>query len=133
MKKLPKKNKYKKPSQAIQIIKLNAKLVNKEARYIIECPQRGDAKVITLGHQLLFFSTFEGDVWLLDTEDKLAIQLAIQGKALPYRIMEKGSSLAIEWKADYEFSENGFAVKDQKGNIKLFPTYPVKEIQDAER
>ena len=133
MTKLRKKNKYKKPSQVIQIIKLNAKLVNKEARYIIECAQRGDAKVITLGHQLLFFSTFEGDAWLLDTEDKLAIQLAIQGKALPYRIMEKGSFLAIEWKADYDFSENGFAVKDKRGNMKLFPTYPVKEIQDAER
>ena len=133
MKKLPKKNKYKKPSQVIQIIKLNAKLVNKEARYIIECAQRGDAKVITLGHQLLFFSTFEGDAWLLDTEDKLALQLAILGKVLSYRIMEKGSSLAIEWKAGYDFSENGFAVKDKRGNMKLFPTYPVKEIQDAER
>ena len=133
MKKLPKKNKYKKPSQVIQIIQLNAKLVNQEAKYIIECAQRGDAKVITLGHQLLFFSTFEGDAWLLDTEDKLAIQLAIQGKVLPYRIMEKGSSLAIEWKADYDFSENGFAVKDKRGNMKLFPTYPVREIRDAER
>lgn len=133
MTKLRKKNKYKKPSQVIQIIKLNAKLVNQEAKYIIECAQRGDAKVITLGHQLLFFSTFEGDAWLLDTEDKLAIQLAIQGKVLPYRIMEKGSSLAIEWKADYDFSENGFAVKDKRGNMKLFPTYPVREIRDAER
>ncbi len=133
MTKFRKKNKYKKPSQVIQIIKLNAKLVNKEARYIIECAQRGDAKVVTLGHHLLFFSTFEGDAWLLDTEDKLALQLAIQGKVLPYRIMEKGSSLAIEWKADYSFSENGFAVRDKSGNIRLFPAYPVKEIQDAER
>jgi hypothetical protein len=133
MTKLRKKNKYKKPSQVIQIIQLNAKLVNQEAKYIIECAQRGDAKVITLGHQLLFFSTFEGDAWLLDTEDKLAIQLAIQGKVLPYRIMEKGSSLAIEWKADYDFNENGFAVKDKRGNMKLFPTYPVREIRDAER
>ena len=133
MTKLRKKNKYKKPSQVIQIIQLNAKLVNQEAKYIIECAQRGDAKVITLGHQLLFFSTFEGDAWLLDTEDKLALQLAILGKVLSYRIMEKGSSLAIEWKADYDFNENGFAVKDKRGNMKLFPTYPVREIRDAER
>jgi hypothetical protein len=72
MTKFRKKTKNKKPAEKIQIVQSNAKLVNKEAKFIIECAQRGDAKVVTLGHHLLFFSTFEGDAWLLDTEDKLA-------------------------------------------------------------
>ena len=85
---MTKKKKKKKPLAKIESIQLTAELIQKEIRYITKYAQKGVSKVITLGDFLLFFSTFEGDAWLLDTQDKLALQVVDQGSILPYRIIE---------------------------------------------
>ena len=124
------KNKKKKPFAKIESIQLTAELIQKEIRYITKYAQKGVSKVITLGDFLLFFSTFEGDAWLLDTQDKLALQVVDQGSILPYRIIEGENTFSIEWKANYEITEKGFAVKEKNRNIRMLPGYPLEEIQN---
>ena len=130
MKKIRKNKKDTQPLSKIESVQLTAELIQKEIRSITKYAQRGVSKVITLGDFLLFFSTSESDAWLLDTQDKLALQLMDQGAVLPYRIMESENTFSIEWKTNYEIIEKGFAVKDKHGNIRLFPSYPFKEIQN---
>ena len=55
---------------------------------------------VTLG-SLIFFSTDNGDAWVLDFDDRLALCLALEGKAQPYRIVETDTRFAIEWNAKY--------------------------------
>ena len=129
MKKSRKNKKKRQPLSKIESVQLTAELIQKEIRYITKYAQRGVSKVITLGDFLLFFSTSESDAWLLDTQDKLALQLMDQGAVLPYRIMEAENTFSIEWKANYEITKKGFAVKDKNRNVRLFPSYPFKEIQ----
>ena len=106
--------------------------MGREARYIVESARRGEAKVVTVG-KLLFFCTAEGDAWVLDPEDNLALPLAEQGEPLPHRIMETPTSFAVEWKAQYVLTDSGFAVQDRDGKVTLFPTYPVQHIREGER
>ena len=106
--------------------------INQEARHIVECAQRGDARVVTLG-ALVFFSTAEGDAWVLDPGDHLALCLARGGEQLPWRIIETEQSFAIEWAARYAIGESGFVVEDLAGMVSLFPGYPVAHILDGER
>lgn len=130
MKKKKTKKKKKKPLVKIESVQLTKKLLQKEIKYITKYAERGVSKVITLGDVFLFFSTVEGDSWLLDTEDKMALQLSEEGRILPYKIMDTGGSLAIEWKAGYAIIENEFAVNFKNGNMRIFSNYPVAEIQN---
>lgn len=133
MTKRKKKRRKRKPSATKkQVLRGEEISVCREAEYIIENAQRGEAKVVTLG-KLLFFSTTEGDAWVLDPEGNLALRLAEQGKPLPYRIMETATSFAVEWNIQYTLTDSSFAVQDQDGKVTVFPTYPVQHIRDGER
>ena len=128
-----KKQRKRKPSPTTrQVLRGEEFSVGGEARRIVESAQRGEAKVVTLG-KLVFFSTAEGDAWILDPEDNLALWLVEQGEPLPYRIMETATSFAIEWNAQYALSDSDFAVQDQDGKVTVFPAYPVQQIRDGER
>jgi len=105
--------------------------VRREAKYIVECAGRLEGKVVTLGG-LVFFSTGEGDAWVLDPQDKLALRLAEMGEALPYRIEETATTFAVEWASQYGLSDNGFVVQEGDRKVTVFPTYPVRSIRDAE-
>ena len=76
MTKRKKKRRKRKPSATKkQVLRGEGISVCREAEYIVENAQRGEAKVVSLG-KLLFFSTTEGDAWILDPEDNLALRLA---------------------------------------------------------
>ena len=133
MTKRKKKRRKRKPSATKkQVLRGEGISVCREAEYIVENAQRGEAKVVSLG-KLLFFSTTEGDAWVLDPEDNLALRLAEQGKPLPYRIMETATSFAVEWNIQYTLTDSGFAVQDQDGKMTVFSTYPVQHIRDGEK
>jgi hypothetical protein len=114
-----------------QLLRKEEISIGREARHIVESAQRGDAKVVTLG-KLLFFSTAEGDAWVLDPEDNLALRLAELGEPFPYRIMETATTFAVEWNAQYGLTDNGFVVQDRDGKVTVFHTYPVQHIRDGE-
>lgn len=133
MTKRQKKQRKKKHSPTrSQVIRGEDLSVRDEARYIVKSARRGEAKVVTLG-KLVFFSTAEGDAWVLDPEDNLALRLAELREPLRYRIMETATTFAVEWNAQYALTERGFAVQDTDGKVTVFPTYPVQHIRDGER
>ena len=120
----------KKPFAKIESIQLTYELIQKEIKYITKYAQKGVSKVITLGNVLLFFSTFDGDAWLLDIEDRLALQLVDQGEISPYQVKDAKDTFSIEWKAQYEIMNHNFAVIDKNGKVRMFFDYPVEEIHN---
>jgi hypothetical protein len=52
-----------------------------EIEYIIGRAMQGKGVVVSL-RELIFFSLAEGDAWLLDARDDLALQLAQEGQKL---------------------------------------------------
>ncbi len=98
-----------------------------EADYIINRAQEYDSRVVSLG-SLIFFSTETGDAWMLDCEDGLALNLAIDGDIQPFRILETSEKVAIEWNVNYHIEEDKFIVTQQSGNIKTIIGYPTAEI-----
>ena len=127
-----KRRKGKSPATRRQVLRQKEISVGREAGYIVESAQRGEAKVVTLGN-LLFFSTAEGDAWVLDPEDNLALRLADLGEPVAYRIIETAATFAVEWNAQYALTDSGFVVEDRHGKMAVFPTYPVQQIRDGER
>jgi len=126
------KKKRKSSSTKKRILRREDISAAQEASYIVKCAQRYDSRVVTLGG-LLFFSTIQGDAWVLDSEDKLALCLAKEGEQLSYRIVDTETSFAIEWNSNYLINEQGFIIEDRFGKVTIFPEYPVAHILDAER
>ena len=106
-------------------------LVLREVDYIVARAAESDAHVVTLG-QLVFFSTQNGDAWLLDPEDHLALRLAIDGDRLPVQIVETATRFAIQWNASYSFEDDAFVVEDASG-MRTIIGYPVADLRVAER
>jgi hypothetical protein len=101
-----------------------------EAAYIIRRAQSCDARVVSLG-SLIFFSTATGDAWMLDADDKLAVCLARDGKAQPYRIIETKDESGIEWQATYQIEGDLFIVTERSGRTRVIMGYPAREILRA--
>jgi hypothetical protein len=133
MKRRKKKQRKRKPLPTRrQTLRREEISIRREEKCIVESAQRGDGKVVTLG-QLRFFSTVDGDAWILDPSDNLALRLAEQGEQLPYRIVETQTSYAVEWNAQYSIEDRGFAVQEQDGKVTVFFMYPVRDIRDGEK
>ncbi len=122
----------KRPQTRRQTLHREKLSVTREAKQIVESAQRAEAKVVTLGN-LVFFSTAEGDAWVLDPEDHLAQRLAELGEPLPYQIVETPTTFGVGWNAQYALSDAGFMVLDGDGKVTMFPSYPVEHIRDGER
>ena len=58
-----------------------------EADYIIGKAQKRDTLIVSLG-SIVFFSTYTGDAWMLDSEDGLALCLARDAARQEYLILE---------------------------------------------
>lgn len=106
--------------------------ITDEANYIIQCAQKRDARLVTLG-ELVFFSTETGDAWLLDIEDNLALRLAHDGEKQTYTITETSNQFSIEWNRSYQISGSAFIVVDHSGKMTTILGYPTKEIMRATR
>ena len=104
----------------------------RESRYIVDCARRLNARVVTLG-SLFFFSTENGDAWVLDLGDKSALCLDQEGEVQPYRIVQTDTHFAIDRNATYSIRQDVFLVGDETGRLRLFSGYPVEHIIDAER
>ncbi len=77
----------------------------------------------------IFFSTAEGDAWLLEITDSDAVQLASAGEALEIPIDENPETIEVNWSHTFDFSNKQFeltAYSDKTKSIK--EGYPVKEV-----
>jgi hypothetical protein len=104
-----------------------------EVAYIQERAAEHDSRVVTIS-DLLLFSAKNGDGWLLDTSDRLAMRLADGGKPVAVTIDEKGvegagASFAIRWPGRYRIDGFVFIFVDETaGGLDSFNGYPTQQI-----
>jgi hypothetical protein len=105
--------------------------VAREVAYIIRRAQHCDSRVVSLG-QLVYFSTYSGDAWMLDPEDHLALCLTKAGDRLPVHLVATATSFEVGWTASYQIDGDAFVMIDASGS-RAIVGYPVQELAHAER
>lgn len=87
--------------------------VRDEIKNICALAFRGESRVIGL-NQLVFFSTRDGDAWVLDWEDELAIRLMKDGVRQPFKLEETDRRFEIQWQGRYHIAGELFGYIDSK-------------------
>ncbi|MGO8673013.1 MAG: hypothetical protein ACLQVD_16850 [Capsulimonadaceae bacterium] len=102
--------------------------LRQEILYIQERAAAHDPRVVNIG-ELLLFSTAEGDAWVLDTADRLAMRVAEGGVALPATIDETEDSFAIRWPGRFRLDGAVFIyLGETVGDFQGFRGYPTRQI-----
>jgi hypothetical protein len=105
--------------------------IQEEVEYITDCARKPEQRIVTLG-ELLFFSTFAGDAWMLDPGDGLAAPLCRGGTAIEVGIEESADLFRIGWPSDYRFDGDIFVTEDREtGYLQSIRGYPVAELRCA--
>lgn len=106
---------------------MSTSTVMKEVRYISRQAVAGISKTVSLW-PLFFFSTSDGDAWMLDIEDGLAVCLVLRGENQPYDIRDAGHRFQIDWEVNYRFENESFVLFDASGEELVIDGYPVRHI-----
>lgn len=103
--------------------------VLKEVEYIMDCSAKGEARMVKVG-SMIFFSTADGDAWMLDGADELALCLRWRGEDQPYQIEETTERFQVGWNTRYRVIEEAFHVqsKNQEIGSRTIYGYPAREI-----
>ncbi|MFH0938773.1 MAG: hypothetical protein V1899_05790 [Planctomycetota bacterium] len=101
--------------------------ISSEADYIVKRAQNHDGCAVAL-NDIVFFSTENGDAWMLDPQDQLALCLARDGIRQDYVIVETASNFHIAWDAQYNIDGDMFVVVTRDGQMRSIFGYPTKEI-----
>jgi hypothetical protein len=95
---------------------------------IQEAASKGIQKVHEFG-VFVFFSTTEGDAWLLEVTDMDALQVAAGREVLTVDLEENPETIEINWTHTFEIKNNKFvttAYKDKEvEEIDNYPTHPI--------
>ena len=95
---------------------------------IQETAAKGIQKVHELG-VFIFFSTTEGDAWLLEVTEMDALQVAAGKEILAVDFEENPETIEINWTHTFEIKNKQFvttAYKDKKvEHIDNYPTHPI--------
>ena len=107
----------------------NAKMIVSQtaalfANYAID----GVNKLHSLGN-FIFLSTAEGEAWMLDHRECLALRLADGHQALPYKIKETKDNFAVGWTEKFTIDNELFIAVGAKGKS-VFTNYPVRELNE---
>ena len=121
------KRKQRPPRERRQLLSPPQINMTNEANYIIECAQKNDARVVSLG-MLIFFSTAAGDAWVLDPSESLAMCLARAGERQPFEIIETATQCAINWQAHFQIEADQFLVFEKDGQTQASSGYPTREL-----
>lgn len=106
--------------------------INREADYIIKKAQVHESRVVGLAG-LVFFSTQNGDAWILDTADSLALCLARDGERQHFSILETPTNFQIVWEAQYLIDGQAFIVTTKDGRVRTILGYPTPDIENTIR
>lgn len=99
-----------------------------EVAYIQEKAAERDSRVVSILN-LLLFSARNGDAWLLDTSDRLAMRVAEDGRPLDVHIDQNGDTFAIRWPGRYRIDGFVFIFVDETaGGLEYFNGYPTQQI-----
>jgi hypothetical protein len=85
----------------------------------------------TLG-VFVFFSTDNGDGWLLEVSEMDALQVAKDGQVIEVEIEEKEETIEVNWSHKFSIKNKLFQVKDYKSKESAsYPDYPGNRIAKA--
>lgn len=80
----------------------------------------------------IFFSTTEGDAWLLEVTDTDAIQLASKGEKLAVPIDENPEIIEVDWSHIFEFrGKELYRISYENKAEALFENAPTHQIKKA--
>ena len=104
--------------------------IHREIRYITQCAQAEDSRIVKIGN-LVLFSTRTRDAWLLDFEDDFAMCVCRDGEPQPIRILDTPDTFAIDWPAKFAIDGEIFNVQERSGRVVAITGYPTIEISAA--
>ena len=132
MRKRRKPRKVEVPRPNAQVLSREQISITRETDYIIRRAEDHDARIVTLG-ALILFSTHTGDAWILDTEDSLALCLALAGERQSFQVIETPGNFGVEWEAHYRIDGESFVVIEPEGRVRTILGYPTRAILQAMR
>ena len=96
---------------------------------IQEEASKGIQKVHELG-VFVFFSTTEGDAWLLEVTEMDALQVAAGKEILTFELDENPETIEIKWTHTFEIKDKQFVTTSYKKGRKVekidnYPTHPI--------
>jgi len=97
---------------------------------IQEEASKGIQKVHELG-VFVFFSTTEGDAWLLEVTEMDALQVAAGKEILTFELDENPETIEIKWTHTFEIKDKQFVTTSYKTGRKVekidnYPTHPIQ-------
>jgi hypothetical protein len=100
-------------------------------RYIQRRAAEHDGQIVAVG-QLVLFSTANGDAWLLDRSDLLAVRLARDDESEPVHIEDTDTAFAVGWKGHYRIDGLVFVYSDREsGRVVTILGYPTDKLADT--
>ena len=117
----------------------NGPTLIKECNHIVEAAMAGKGRLVITGPEILakqplvLFSTEDGDAWLLEPNEGLAICLAWHRVRHEPRIHDSGRQIEIDWEGEFKIEGDNFAVNIDIPSIgnRAIVGYPVDELRDA--
>lgn len=97
------------------------------AGYIQRCAASFRAQVQSFRSWVLF-SADNGDAWLLQPEDSLAVCLSESGKAIRGIVAETPEHFTIDFEHCYRIEGEDFVLWRLDGPVRAVPGYPVEDI-----
>ncbi len=116
--------------ESAQILDMKDFNPREEMDYIVQAASRGDARIVSVGG-LVFFSTGDGDAWLLDVEDNLALCLMRGFERCEVEVQDGAETFSIRWDSTFAIEEGCFLVASQSGKATAYPGYPTSALERA--
>lgn len=101
--------------------------MNDKAVEFVQYAEQGEARLEYLGH-FIFFSTTEGQAWLLDYRRNGALRIADNGEKTNYMIRESAEEFSIQWQEKFSFVGDLFVVTGKQGTEEI-DGCPVRDLQ----
>jgi hypothetical protein len=108
-----------------------------EVDLIVSAAQAGETRIIITGPETMMLPlvlfTSQGDAWILDANEELAICLNWRGEVLPRNIRDAGQNIEIEWEGRFALDGNTFLVDTEHPLIgrPAILGYPIHDLRHA--
>jgi len=101
--------------------------MNDKAAEFAQYAGQGEARLEYLGN-FVFFSTEQGQAWLLDYRRNGALRIADGGEKTNYLIRESAKEFSIMWQEKFSFVGDTFVVTGKQGTEEIAGC-PVRDLQ----